>query len=225
MIQLVVFDMAGTTVDEDNLVYKTLRQSIEAAGHLVTLEQVLALGAGKEKRQAIVDLLESLSVPEPYARSAGIYADFSQRLSAAYHSAPVQPCAGAEAVFRKLREQGVKVALNTGYHRAIATLLLQRLGWALATHFDLLVTADEVARGRPHADMIHLAMHRLGIAEAQAVAKIGDSTVDIREGQAAGCGLTVGITTGAHSRAQLEAVQPDQVVDGLEEMLGLVQKA
>jgi beta-phosphoglucomutase-like phosphatase (HAD superfamily) len=33
MVKLVVFDMAGTTIDEDNVVYKTHQQSIELAGY------------------------------------------------------------------------------------------------------------------------------------------------------------------------------------------------
>ena len=59
MIRMVVFDMAGTTVDEDNVVYKTLQQVINNAGYSFTLNQVLAVGAGKEKLQAIKDILKS----------------------------------------------------------------------------------------------------------------------------------------------------------------------
>jgi beta-phosphoglucomutase-like phosphatase (HAD superfamily) len=32
MIKLVVFDIAGTTVDEDNAVYKTAREAINTEG-------------------------------------------------------------------------------------------------------------------------------------------------------------------------------------------------
>ncbi len=49
---MVVFDMAGTTVNEDNIVYKTLRAAINHAGFEFSLDQVLAQGAGKEKKQA-----------------------------------------------------------------------------------------------------------------------------------------------------------------------------
>ena len=38
MIKLVVFDMAGTTVDEDNVVYKTVRTAINFAGYDFTQE-------------------------------------------------------------------------------------------------------------------------------------------------------------------------------------------
>ena len=46
---MVVFDMAGTTVNEDNLVYKTVQKVINDEGFAIELDQVLLNGAGKEK--------------------------------------------------------------------------------------------------------------------------------------------------------------------------------
>ena len=51
MIKLVVFDMAGTTVDEDNVVYKMVRAAINAAGYRFSQEQVQAAGAGKKNHR------------------------------------------------------------------------------------------------------------------------------------------------------------------------------
>jgi beta-phosphoglucomutase-like phosphatase (HAD superfamily) len=48
MIKMVVFDMAGTTVNEGNVVYKTLRQAINERGYNVTLGEVLEKGAGRK---------------------------------------------------------------------------------------------------------------------------------------------------------------------------------
>ena len=39
-IKMVVFDMAGTTVNENNVVYKTLRKAINEAGFDFTLDQI-----------------------------------------------------------------------------------------------------------------------------------------------------------------------------------------
>ena len=55
-VEMVVFDMAGTTIDEDNIVYKTLQKSINQFGIEVTLDHVLAIGAGQEKLNAINQL-------------------------------------------------------------------------------------------------------------------------------------------------------------------------
>ena len=60
-IRMVVFDMAGTTVDEQNVVYKTLHKAIVNYGIETSLETVLEFGAGKEKHQAIKDILSHLN--------------------------------------------------------------------------------------------------------------------------------------------------------------------
>ncbi|MDN5216008.1 hypothetical protein QQ020_28275 [Fulvivirgaceae bacterium BMA12] len=67
-IELVVFDMAGTTVDEDNVVYKTVQSTINEADHDVSLEFVLEHGAGKEKHKAIHDILAKMP-DNPYKES------------------------------------------------------------------------------------------------------------------------------------------------------------
>ena len=55
-VQLIVFDMAGTVVNEDNVVYKTLQKVINQKGFELTLDFILEHGAGKEKHQAIKDI-------------------------------------------------------------------------------------------------------------------------------------------------------------------------
>ena len=56
-IKMIVFDMAGTTINEDNLVYKTLQKIINAKGYNFSLQQVLNEGAGYEKRKAIKKII------------------------------------------------------------------------------------------------------------------------------------------------------------------------
>ncbi len=72
--------------------------------------------------------------------------------------------------------------------------------------------------------MIWLAMEQFGITDASEVVKVGDSIIDIEEGQNAGCGISVGITTGAHTRAQLESANPEAIIDDLLELLPLLDK-
>lgn len=221
MIQLVVFDMAGTTVDEDNVVYKTLRAALQAGGFDFTLEQVLLHGAGKEKLQAIQDLLALNGVADA-STAQDVFVAFKTRLDGAYAELDVREQPGASRVFAELRQRGIRVALNTGYDQTTAELLLKRLNWQIGRDIDALVTASQTERNRPYPDMILLAMKRLGITNPSAVAKVGDSGIDIEEGKNAGCGLTVGITTGAHSRQQLLAAMPHAVIDALSELPALL---
>ncbi|QDV45372.1 Phosphonoacetaldehyde hydrolase [Stieleria neptunia] len=222
VIELVVFDMAGTTVDEDNVVYKTVRAAINAAGYSFTQDQVQATGAGKEKSQAIRDVLALDGNDHGEEEIAAIFADFKTRLQLAYDELDVKEQPGASELFRQLRERGVRVVLNTGYDRDTALKLIRKLGWNVGQDFDCLVTASDVSRGRPHGDMIIKAMRDVAVSSADHVAKVGDSQIDIHEGQDAGCALCIGITTGAQSRELLAQAQPTQIIDRLMDLLPLI---
>lgn len=222
MIELVVFDMAGTTVDEDNVVYKTVRAVINEAGYDFSLDQVLEFGAGKEKKQAITDVLALDGQPHSDEEISSIFENFKSRLKQAYDELDVREQPGASEVFGKLREAGIKVALNTGYDRKTAEGLVAKIGWQVGKDIDALVTAGDVEKGRPGPDMIFKAMADTGIQESSKVAKIGDSQIDIHEGQNADCGMTFGITTGSQTEELLQAANPTHVVKSLSEMFDLV---
>jgi phosphonatase-like hydrolase len=224
MIRLVVFDMAGTTVNEDNVVYKTLQSSITDGGTPVSLDTVLEFGAGKEKLQAIRDVLMEVNGESNEALAVEIHTEFRKRLVKAYEELDVKPVAGAEQTFPALRAAGVKVALNTGYDRKTAFELLAKLGWTVDETVDAVVTASDVTRNRPQPDMIDKAMEILGIVNPLEVMKVGDSGIDIEEGKNAGCLLTIGITGGAQTASQLMEANPNYVIEDLQEIIAIIEK-
>ena len=218
--QMVVFDMAGTTISEDNLVYKTLTNSLNKYGFHVDLNIVLLYGAGKEKLQAIKDIINYSQ--GDITNAEDVYSDFKINLEESYNTMPVKPFDDAEKTCKHLKDKGVKVVLNTGYDTFTANLLLNRIGWQVGNQIDFLVTADDVPRSRPFADMISLAMQEFQITDATTVIKVGDSAIDIEEGKNAKCGLTIGITTGAQTKEQLLTASPDYIVDSLYEIIAFI---
>ena len=222
MIRMVVLDMAGTTVNENNLVYKTLQKAINEAGFDFTLEQVLEAGAGREKLEAIENILHVYKGMDDRELAKKIYQVFAAELRTAYKEVAVMPQQNAEKLFVELGKRNIRVILNTGYNLETAQLLLGKLGWVKGRDFDDLITASEVSRGRPKPDMIWLAMSRFEISDAGEVVKVGDSIIDIEEGRNAGCGLSIGITTGAHSLQQLETAKPDYIIHDLIDLLTLI---
>ena len=222
MIRMVVFDMAGTTIDEDNVVYKTLRKAINENGFDVSLDQVLEAGAGKEKSQAIKSILKEYLQKEDNKLSDDIYQHFIVLLNEAYRYLDVKPQPNAVELFKILKYKKVLVVLNTGYNSETAYSLLEKLGWVKGKEFDGLITASDVNNNRPDPDMILLAMKRFGIQNASEVVKLGDSIIDIEEGRNAGCALSIGITTGAHSFQQLQSADPDFIINDLLELVPLV---
>lgn len=214
MIKMVVFDMAGTTVDEDNVVYKTLQRAIADHGYPFTFDEVLAEGAGKEKLQAIKSILSIHQISDDLLSSA-IYQHFLILLNEAYTYLDVRPQPNAEEVFQLLKQQKILVILNTGYDAETAQSLVRKLGWKKGITYDDLVSASDVKNGRPYPDMILYAMQNFEIRNPDEVIKIGDSAIDIEEGKNARCALSIGITTGAHSRHQLSMADPDFIISDL----------
>ena len=219
---MVVFDMAGTTIDEGNVVYITLHEAIVKHSISVSLDQVLNYGAGKEKFQAIVDILDQTDHPSNSELVSLIYNDFIEKLTINYESLEIKALPNVEKVFKELRRRNIRVVLNTGYNRKTAESLIDKLGWIKSIDYDLLVTASDVKNSRPYPDMIISAMADLNITDSLGIIKVGDSAIDILEGKNANCGLTIGITTGAQTRKQLLKANPDFIIDDIYSIVELI---
>ncbi len=217
-IKLVVFDMAGTVVNEDNIVYKILQKSINRNGYLLTLDFVLEHGAGKQIQQAIKDILLQIDALDVHEECKEIFKYFNRLLEKAYSHLDITTYKGVESLIKTLKKRNVKVALNTGYDKNTAQLLLDKMKWKLNVNYDLLITHDDVAQGRPNPDMIFETMDVFKIEDAATVVKAGDSILDIEEGKNAHCGITIGVTTGAHTKEQLQSAKPTYVLDSLSEL-------
>jgi phosphonatase-like hydrolase len=200
--ELVVFDMAGTTVEDCGQVPDAFTAALARHAIEVTPEQVKAV-RGSSKRQAILHLVPTGSQQARLAEE--VYASFRAHLAQRYASEGVRAIPGAELALRSLRERGVRVALNTGFDREITTLLLDALGWA-AGMVDAVVCGDDVTRGRPAPYLIFRAMEATGTSSVHGVATVGDTTLDLLAGYNAGVCWNIGVLSGAHDRQALENV-------------------
>ena len=225
LIELVVFDMAGTTVYDGDAVHTCLAAALADAGVPTTRDQINAL-MGMPKPLVIATLLSAhRSTQAGGEEVAAVYGDFEQRMLAYYRdSALVREADGAGGVFRALRSRGIKVALDTGFSRTIADAILERLGWTGGL-VDVTVTSDEVAHGRPQPDMIRRAMELTGVRDSSRVAKVGDTPADLLEGGAAGCALIVGVTSGSHTSAELARHPHTHLIDSLAELPAIIDDA
>jgi phosphonatase-like hydrolase len=219
IIQLVVFDIAGTTVRDTGLVAKAFIDAFNEFNidvPVITVNQVM----GFRKKDAIRMLLPNKN--EELAEE--IHDAFTRNMLHVYqHDPELQPLPYAEAVFQQLQQLGIKVALNTGFTRIMTNTILQRLEWNTPGKIDIVVCSDEVPEGRPYPFMIKTIMRELEVADSKAVVKAGDTKVDVEEGRNAGCGLVVSVTTGACTRTELELYKPDRIIDSLSELPALLQ--
>jgi phosphonatase-like hydrolase len=219
-IELVVFDMAGTTVRDPGAVNACFHAALTSAGVQVAPEAIDAV-MGLAKPEAFRRLIEtSCDAVRMRDRVNELHQDFIARMRHYYATDPdVAEMPSASMTFAALQRARVKVALNTGFSRDIVQVLLDRLGWnGAGSPVDAVVTSDEVPRGRPHPDMILHLMTRLGVRDAARVAKVGDTPADLEEGTNAGCSVVVGVTNGTHRRTQLEKYPHTHLIDTLAEL-------
>jgi len=230
-IQLVVFDIAGTTVADNGQVADAFIEAFRTTGVELPVEEVKKV-MGFRKIDAVRLLLDKFSPDSPSgdereALIKEIHDRFIHGMISFYRQDPdLRPLPYAEKLFSRLREKGVKIALNTGFTRAITDAILQRLHWNNgAGGIDRVICSDEVPEGRPSPDMINRLIAELGVTSAGHVLKVGDTEVDVEEGRNAGCGIVVSVTTGAYTRAQLQQYHPDHIIDSLEELVPIIENA
>lgn len=222
MIELVVLDMANTTVEEHNAVYGALEESVVNAGGRPTADDVQRW-MGAHKREAIAGMLTETMGERPSEQVVdAAFDDFHRLLSAAYAERPPEPLPGVPEAFAKLRAAGIKVALNTGFDRSVLDSLLPVLGWD-ETVVDAVVCVDDVAAGRPAPYLIFKAMERTGVRDVASVLAAGDTVLDLRAGTNAGVAMVVGVLTGALTAAELGAERHTHLLPSvaqLPELLG-----
>jgi len=202
---LAALDMAGTTVQENGAVYSALQGAVEAEIEDRISDAVFSMWTGTSKYEAIVGLLTATTGSAASAAVDRTYADFTERITAAYRAAPPVPLPGVVEAIGVLRKAGVAVVLQTGYSREVAESILTAMGWSVGETIDGLVSSDEVAASRPAPYLIFRAMELAGVSSVDRVLAAGDTANDLGAGTNAGIRFVVGVLTGAHTAAELGA--------------------
>ena len=194
---LVVFDIAGTTIHATDQVPAAFRKTFANIDIELSDDEIQAV-RGRSKREAIAELLmrnDARSDPQ------AIYDDFRRILTNSYDAGGTQPIDGADETFDWLRTRDVKIALNTGFDRNVAERLVRAVGWE--NRFDAVVCNDDVPCGRPAPYLLFRAMEWTACKRVRRVAAVGDTVSDLEAAWNAGVGWSIGVLSGAHSANQL----------------------
>lgn len=215
-LDLVVFDMAGTTVRATDQVPAAFREAFEQVGVTLSDEDVQSV-RGRSKREAISDLLtHHISAVDARRLATRVYGDFQRILIERYEEHGVESVEGSDEVFEWLKVQDVKVALSTGFDRVLADLLLKMIGWDKS--MDVLVCNEDVPRGRPAPYLLFRAMEWTGCDCIHRVAAVGDTVSDLQAAFNAGARWSIGVLSGAHSETQLKSCPHSEIISSVREL-------
>ena len=237
-VRLVMFDMAGTTVRDNDEVLLCFSEACRKEGIDAGRSRLNAL-MGVSKLEVFKILWQEQLGPGAAAemvalKAQGSFQRFRDILENYYRSNAVMPTEAALDVFHWLRERDIKIALNTGFYRTVTDIILDKLGWLAGLNAEYIggadavinfsIASDEVPQGRPAPFMIQKAMYVFGIDDPQQVVKVGDTPVDLAEGRNAGCRLSLAVTNGTHSPAELEGLDHDGLLSSLRELPDLLER-
>ena len=193
--RLVVFDVAGTTVQDDDVVADAFLMAFKNVNGVAPERKEVDRVMGMSKRVAICQLLN---------RSADdfvvdkIHDEFLKEMIKSYREKGVKEISGASETFLKLKNAGFLVALNTGFPRIVLDAVLHATQWVGNGFIDDSIASDEVSEGRPAPYMIFRLMERLRISHVSAVTKVGDTLVEAIVKNSHNGMATLNISAGLH---------------------------
>jgi len=233
-IKLVVFDLSGTTVEDDNAVAKSLHQAAVEFGLGVDLiEFQRTIGTNKihlyqymiarnRGQKVVFEEFEKYNFPDIQDEAMKIFHRYSE-IMLDYYRRHVSAMPGAEDTFSWCRQHDIKVATDTGFHHDVNHAIMEGLGWLNKGLIDLAVDVEHTGGiGRPAPFMLFYIMQKLEVHSVHEVIKIGDTPADLLSGRNAGCIGNVGVLSGANDAATLGKYSHTHLIPSVVELPELI---
>jgi HAD superfamily hydrolase (TIGR01509 family) len=214
-LESLIFDLDGTLIDSVGTYYvmmesvfeklhwpqvsrEVMRTAIKDGGF--DWDLVLPSGTGRTPEELVVSAREVIR--EMYPR---VFED------------EVGLMPGAEHLLRKLHDRRVKLGLVTStLGRFIEFKLIPLKKRGLRDLFQSVITLDDVKSRKPSGDPLVECIRRLG-EDPEKSAYVGDATVDIVAGKAAGM-KTIAVLSGVDDYEALRAENPDMILASVSEL-------
>jgi phosphonatase-like hydrolase len=219
-VRLVVFDVAGTIIEDHGEVADAFQQALRKNGISIADGQLMEW-RGASKREVIRHFVEeqfgTASDRGPLIEQT--YAEFRVLLEGRYRQG-VTPISGAEATFKWLAKRKIKIATTTGFYREVNELILEQTGWR--GMIDAVVSSSDVRQGRPAPFMIFHAMEATGVTSVSEVVNVGDTPLDLQSGTNAGVTAVVGVLTGPVPKERLQREPHTHLIGSVADIPALI---
>jgi len=223
-VKMIVLDMAGTTVNEGGIIYKTLFNTLKSFNYDVNEDDIKSWhGLNKyhvlDKYINKRDYCKTCSKNKYQKRKLDVYKTFEGNLKMEYfyeNNINLIDDTLPETL-NKIRSRNIKVALNTGYPRDIQETIIEKL--SMNEFIDSYISSEDVEFSRPYPFMIYKLMEMHKIESSSQVIKVGDTTNDILEGANARCYKSIGVLSGAETKEELIEAGADLILDNVTQLI------
>jgi phosphoglycolate phosphatase len=220
-VSLVCCDVVGVVAVDGTVLERAFAEAIATQGVVAgTAAYVRSMVQFDRTRGwAPVEVMHSL-FPEDEIRAQAANHAFERSFQAVADRFGVFPLPGASEALAKLGAAGTKVCLMSGLSRPALGLIMQRLDWGQRA--DLVLCADDVARGFPWPDLILTAILRLGVGDVRDVAVVTASESGVVAARRAGSRVIVGVLSGVHDGSRLRRAGATHLLEDLSELPDLL---
>lgn len=159
MIKAILFDMDGVLIDAKDWHYEALNRALAHFGHVIDRDSHLSTYDGLPTRQKLHILTRSRGLP------IGLH-EFINALKQSYtielsHSR-CKPVFNHLFALSRLKAEGYRLAVCSNSVRQSVETMMRLSG--LAPYLELMISNEDVSRGKPDPEMYLTAMKTLGVA-------------------------------------------------------------
>ncbi|MBP6880330.1 HAD-IA family hydrolase [Candidatus Saccharibacteria bacterium] len=208
MIKAVIFDIDGTLLDTSRFIDSSFRYTFSQHGlGEVSDEQLQSI-----KGQELLLCYQTLIKHSSYESLLETHRSFQLN--------NFELCSLFPDVREMFNEIQLKYMIAAATNRSKLTLIKSLEHANIDENFEYIITPEDVARPKPHPDMLLLAAKKLGITPEETV-MVGDTINDIVSGKSAGM-KTIAINRQLdelRSNNRSSNTQPDIVIDDLSSLV------
>lgn len=162
MLKAVIFDLDGLLVDSTPVQQEAMQRFVESFGKIYLKPKA------HDEGMRIIDIIREYkdifdlpgSVEELYHKRQAIFFELVQTQLALFP--------GALPLLEKLRSRNLKLAIATSGDRDYLRLIMQKFP-ELQQYFSVVITSEDVRRGKPYPDVYEKTLVQLGVAPNEAV--------------------------------------------------------
>ena len=205
-LEAVLFDMDGVIIDSEPL-WSKAEQQLLARRNLRYSSQLKTVMMGLDSSEAVGFLIKHYDLKESVS---DVVAERNQLVADLFRQF-LRPMPHALQLVRSVQAAQIKTGLVTSSPQDLVDLALSRLN--ITELFDLILSGDQVARGKPAPDIYLTAAEALGVSHENCLV-IEDAPHGVAAAKAAGmCCLAI-----STSASKLELGAADRVVRGFDEV-------
>lgn len=211
MIRAVLFDLDGTLLNTNELIYNSFCHAFKSVLKIELPKEEITRLYGKPLNKSLVKYTDNEEELENLITAYRTY-------NAEHHDGMCEPFSGVMELLKALKDKGIKLGIVTSKRKDVAERGM-KLG-KVFDFMDVVISPELTEKHKPEGEPAIKACEILGVDPSEAL-MVGDSSYDLLCGKNAGC-FTCGVEYTALELKELLDVEPTYMVKDPLDILKLV---